>query len=154
MKKNLLIIILIIVLCTLAWHTLANQVEQNFEMPMTIQGEDLIVDTVSEEAQFIGNVKAVYRDFQISSELLQFRIKDDLVKIVEISGNVEITGDQLKATAENAQIDLQTELITLTGAVEVYFKEQLIRGSQVTYDLKTGHLKAKDAQVIIQDTGK
>lgn len=148
MKKNLLIISLLIIISSLTWHAWAKQADLNL---LDVSAEDLVFDTENNHAQFFGNVEAVYRDFRILSEQLVY---DETEKIVEISGSVKIIGDQLQTSAQKAEIDLETELITLTGEVEVSMEENLIRGSLVTYDLKTGRLKAKQAQVIIQNTGQ
>lgn len=118
---------------------------------LTMDGDDLIVDTVSEKSVFTGNVLAVYGDFQIKSAKMTYEQKTQLVKI---ESSVLITGPNLKVTAQYVELDLARELLTMTGNVEVLRGNQLIRGNTVTYDMKTDTLRVKKAHVEIKEIRK
>lgn len=148
-KKAILCIVACLLPFLLVVNVAADPVRSN--VVLTMDGDDLVVDTVNERSTFTGNVIALYGDFQIKSVKMTYEQK---TKLVKIEGNVLITGPNVKITAQFVELDTAKELLTMTGNVEVLRANQLIRGNTVTYDMKNETLRVKKAHVEINEIKK
>lgn len=147
--------VVLLLICMLVFPLFtASQVEANQtakSSTITVDGDELILDTTTETSTFLGNVVALFREYQIKSQKFIYEQKTGLVKI---EGQVQMTSNDLRATAQSMEIDLTKEVLTMTGNVEVVRAGQLVKGAVVTYDLKTGTMKVKKARVEIMEIKK
>lgn len=148
-NKGIFLVVACLLPFLLVMNVAADPVRSN--AVLTMDGDDLTVDTVNEKSTFTGNVIAVYEDFLIKSAKMTYEQKTQLVKI---EGSVLITGTNLKITAQYVELDMAKDFLTMTGNVEVQRGNQLIRGNTVTYDMKSDTLRVKKAHVEIKETKK
>ena len=103
------------------------QDQQPAEEPIQITADRLESNAEQNYAEFIGNVKASQGNLKINSDTLRIYYSGDLInrdkqasnenmlnKIVA-KGNVEILSDQYEARTDEAQYDVKTMTIVLTG---------------------------------------
>lgn len=152
LKRKSIILLVMVVLFMAAINVDADQAKNNGpDSQLIVDGDDLTVNTTSESIVLVGNVVALYKNFQIKSQKLTY---DQKGKFVKIEGKVLFTGDNIRAIADNVEFDLAKEYLVMTGNAEVTRGGQTIRGSSVSYDFKTGILRVKAAHLEINEDKK
>lgn len=150
LKKKIIMLLVFIMPFMLIVNVDAGQIK-NGDSTLTVDGDDLTVNTTNESIVLIGNVVALYKNFQIKSQKLTY---DQKIKFAKIEGKVLFTGDNIRAIADVVEFDLTKEFLTMSGNAEVTRGGQTIKGSAVTYDFKTGILKVKNAHLEIVEEKK
>lgn len=88
----------------------------NSKEPISIEAQQLSLDTEARTFQYKGAVKVVQGDLTLLAEQMDGTYTEDnqITSIVAI-GNVDITkGPDIKATSEKAVYDAQAKIVTLT----------------------------------------
>lgn len=149
MRKKITVLTILLLICTMVTQVMADQETEGNLIEVT--GDEFLIDTGNQFIDCIGNVLAYYQNYEIRSQKLYW---DQSGSIVDISGDVYISGDKLIGSAQNLKIDLKSQLITMTGEVNLRFDGQSVVGSVVTFDLQTNVLKATNAKISIKEMGK
>lgn len=146
MKKRLICLILLLPLLFVG-QVGADQVQEQ-PTDLVVDGEDAIVDIKNQIVEFIGNVVVWYEDLHMSGDLLQYQ---EAVRLLKIEGNVQFEGQDLKGKAQMIQMDINEDVLTMSGEVEIIRDGQVIRGNTVIYNLETGVLRVQKAHLKIQN---
>ena len=133
-----------------------NQSGQAESQPIQITADQLISDNEDRYAEFIGQVKATWGDFKITSDKLRIYYQGDLldskansgdeelIKKIIATGNVKITTEQYNAEAERAEYDTTAMTVVLIGEnAKVISGKNSIIGSKITMNQKSGEVKVE-----------
>ncbi|MCK4257794.1 MAG: LPS export ABC transporter periplasmic protein LptC [Halanaerobiales bacterium] len=146
MQKRVIVRILLIAIMSFSflpiWQVAASQTEAE----LVVDGDEMIIDTENNIIEFIGNVVAKYLDYQIQGDKLLYEEDKDFLKI---EGQVKLNIETMSATAQSMELQLEQEFLTMTGDVKVFRDGKVIQGNVVTYDLKTGIMRVKNAHLEI-----
>lgn len=132
------------------------QEQQPAEEPIQITANKLESNAEQKYAEFIGNVKASQGNFKINSDTLRIYYSGDLInrdkqasnenmlnKIVA-RGNVKILSDQYEAKTDEAQYDVKTMTIVLSGENStVTSGKNSISGSKIILYRADGRVKVE-----------
>jgi len=136
----------------------ATSYSENADKPIDIVADTLEVDDQKKVATFSGNVSATQGDFNLRARQIEVRYtpngeengESDNSSAVPGGGNTSIsqidakgkvlitTKDDQTATSDWAVFDVPKQLVTIGGDVKLSQGENLIRGSRLIIDLKTG----------------
>jgi lipopolysaccharide export system protein LptA len=122
-------------------------------MPLKIESNSLKYFSDKKYSVFEGNVKGEYGKNTIYTDKIYVYLdNDDKVDKIICDGNVKMISDNLTATSNRAEYDVNTEMIYLTGNVKVWQKDNYLEGEQITVYNKTKSIevnKGKDKRVIV-----
>jgi lipopolysaccharide export system protein LptA len=139
----------LLVLALLAFASAATARETDRQQPMSIAADDTdAVLTEDGESRLTGNVLITQGSLRISAEAATIsRAKGDVVRVVFEGKPAQLqqendNGALMKAQGNRIDYDVSAESVVLSGAVAVDQAGDTLRGERITYDLKSGRLKA------------
>lgn len=136
----------------------------NPDAPIEITARTLDVSDTQAVARFNGEVRARQGDLRLSTPLMTAhydgkiglfnppsngqRTKSAPMKLrfIRATNPVSVSsGDDMKASGENAEFDMLANKVTLTGNVVLKRGRQIVRGDTLVIDLTTGQSRMKNA---------
>lgn len=121
-----------------------------------IVADKLITNSAEKFAEFVGDVRASQGNLVINSERLRIYYRDDpdrdknqiggqeSIKQIIASGNVHLSFEEYKAKADQAEYDLDTQVIVLTGENSTITSgKNILTGSKINVDRKNGQIKVE-----------
>lgn len=113
--------------------------------PILIESETLVVEDGGKVATFSGNVIVQQNETKLTTNELKVYYDGDAaggsgqqrIKRIEAVGNVFVTNADQTASGERATFDMATEIVTLTGNVELTQNGNAVRGDKLVVNLKT-----------------
>ena len=126
------------------------------DQQIQIVADKLITNRAEKFAEFIGDVRASQGDLEIISERLRIYYRDDpdrnknqtggqeSIKRIIASGNVQVTFEEYKAETDQAEYDLDTQVLILTGENSTMTSgKNILTGSKISADRKDGQIKVE-----------
>jgi lipopolysaccharide export system protein LptA len=133
----------------LAASAAASARESDRQQPMSLEAEDTdAVLTDDGETRLTGNVAITQGTLRIDADAATIsRAKGDVVRVVFEGKPARMqqendNGAQMKAQGNRIDYDVDAESVVLSGNVAVDQAGDSMRGERITYDLKSGRLKA------------
>nr|WP_321506816.1 lipopolysaccharide transport periplasmic protein LptA [uncultured Celeribacter sp.] len=113
---------------------------QDSSLPVEITSDQLSVDQTSGQATFNGNVLIAQGEMRLGAEGVDVIYSDDGDKISKLlaTGDVIVTNAGETAEAQNAEYDLESGTITLSGRVLLTQGQSALSGERMVIDLATG----------------
>ena len=114
------------------------------DAPINIEADQLDIYDKKKIAIFKGNVHAVQGETTLITSTLTIHYAGggvgtaQSITRLEASGGVKVTQKDQQATGNNAFVNMETEKITLSGNVVLTQGENVLRGSKLNIDMKTG----------------
>jgi lipopolysaccharide export system protein LptA len=121
-----------------------------------IVADKLITNSAEKYAEFVGDVQASQGNLVITSERLRIYYRDDpdrknnqtsdqeSIKRIIASGNVQVSFEEYKAKSDQAEYDLDTKLLVLTGENSTMRSgKNILTGSKISVDRKNGQMKVE-----------
>ncbi len=121
-----------------------------------IVADKLITNTEEKFAEFSGDVRARQGNFVITSDRLRIYYqtdpdgagdqvgRDESIKQVVASGNVQVSNGKYTAETDRAEYDLETQVVVLIGENSTLkSKKNTLTGSKITVERKTGQMKVE-----------
>ena len=107
------------------------------EKPIYIKSDQLLTDTKNRTATFSGKVTARQGELALYADkiVVHYGASSGNVEVVECSGMVRIVQKNRTGTSGNAVYDNKQGKIVLTVNPKVYQGEDMISGSEITYDI-------------------
>ena len=125
---------------------LARSTDRNQEMQVEATGADAVLNDDGES--ILTGVTITQGTMQIEANKATItRLKGDITRIVLDGSPARMqqendNGELMRARAQRIDHNPVTEVIVLTGAVEVDQGTNTMRGERITYDTKSGRLNA------------
>lgn len=123
--------------------------ETDRQQPMSVAADDTdAVLTEDGESRLLGNVLITQGTLRISADAATIsRTGGDVVRVVFEGRPARLqqendNGALMKAQGNRIDYDVAAEHVVLSGAVAVDQAGDTLRGERITYDLKSGRLKA------------
>lgn len=123
--------------------------ESDRQQPMDIQAADIDATLADDSVtRLVGNVVITQGTLRIGAASAEISRTDGDIARVLLQGapaslrQEQDDGTPMSARAARIDYDVKTEVIVLTGAVEVDAGGDSMRGERVTYDIKSGRLNA------------
>ena len=129
-----------------------NQADEQIQ----IVADKLITSSTEKFAEFIGDVQASQGNLVITSERLRIYYRDDpdrnknqtggqeSIKRIIASGNVQVSFEEYKAKSDQAEYDLDTQILVLTGENSTMRSgKNILTGSKISVDRKNGQIKVE-----------
>jgi lipopolysaccharide export system protein LptA len=126
-----------------------NQADEQIQ----ILADKLITNDAEKLAEFVGDVRASQGNFVITSERLRIYYRDDpdrnkdqtasqeSIKRIVANGNVQISSEKYEAKTDQAEYDLDTQVIVLSGENStVTSGKNILTGSKITVYRKNGQI--------------
>lgn len=107
--------------------------------PVQVTADDFVVNQGAAEATFSGNVLVVRADLRVWADKVLIEYEDsDLTAIRNMiaTGNVRLKTDTQDATGDRATFDPRSQLLRLTGNVEVVNASGTVTGPELLVDLE------------------
>lgn len=125
--------------------------------PIRWHSQGMIVAKDENLIRLLQKVEITQRDTTIVADMAEVYLdfKTKVVKKIFLQGGVKIsfapgTGEG-KVTAEsNTAVFLPAESITLTGTVRLERNGNIIRGTEIVYDIRAGWMRVKEAEGILR----
>jgi lipopolysaccharide export system protein LptA len=121
-----------------------------------IVADKLITNSAEKYAEFVGDVQASQGNLVITSERLRIYYRDDpdrknnqtsdqeSIKRIIASGNVQVSFEEYKAKSDQAEYDLDTQVLVLTGENSTMRSgKNILTGSKISVDRKNGQMKVE-----------
>lgn len=121
-----------------------------------IVADKLITNNEEKFAEFSGDVRASQGTFVITSDRLRIYYqtnpdnageqvgRDESIKQVVASGNVQVSNGKYTAETDRAEYDLETQVVVLIGENSTLkSNKNILTGSKITVDRKTGQMKVE-----------
>jgi lipopolysaccharide export system protein LptA len=121
-----------------------------------IVADKLITNSAEKFAEFVGDVQASQGNLVITSERLRIYYRDDpdrkknqtsdqeSIKRIIASGNVQVSFEEYKAKSDQAEYDLDTQVLVLTGENSTMRSgKNILTGSKISVDRKNGQMKVE-----------
>ena len=141
---------------TFAAEKIQKQKKDDGEKKIHITADRLIADGNSNNAEFIGNVRAVQETTVITSEKLKIFYKkdssgikdnskgDESIKEIIATGNVKILFDDKIAETQQAVYTTETRILVLNGPdSKVTSGKNIVSGSKITFFRDDGRVKVE-----------
>jgi lipopolysaccharide export system protein LptA len=142
------------------WASIANAQDlggafegmRNSDEPIQIEADRLEVTDESGMAVFQGNVSVVQGSTQMRTSSLRVFYSRDAqgnagaggnVRRIEAEGGVAVRSRDQLASADQAVVDMQTQIATLNGNVSVSQGSNIITGCVVTLNMRTNNIDVK-----------
>lgn len=124
----------------------AEGTKYNTDKPIEITANELEVLQKDQVAEFRGNVIAVQGDLKMTSDVMtvhyktgeQAKADGQSISSIEVKGNVFLSTPEETAEGKSGYYDVMQENITLTEDVVLTRGENVVKGRELVYDLKTG----------------
>jgi lipopolysaccharide export system protein LptA len=126
-----------------------NQADEQIQ----IVADKLITNDAEKFAEFVGDVRASQGNFEITSERLRIYYRDDpdrnkdqtasqeSIERIVANGNVQISSEKYEAKTDQAEYDLDTQIIILSGENStVTSGKNILTGSKITVYRKEGQI--------------
>ncbi len=125
----------------------------NAEKPIEISSDSLEVDQATQVAVFKGNVVAVQGDMRLKANSMEvhYRNKEEkaaaapaaaespnAVERIDVHGAVVLATPDEGAQGDDGQYMVDQKLLVLTGNVILTRGQNILRGTRLNYDMKTG----------------
>jgi lipopolysaccharide export system protein LptA len=143
---------------------------QNRDQPVNIQSDTLVVRDKEKIATFSGNVHLTQGDTEMRSKSLVVYYLDESkpagapatapkavpgavgageqkIRKVEATGGVTVTQKDQNAFGDTGTLDVQQNVVTLSGNVVIARGKDVLRGQRLTVDLTTGVSKIDGGRV-------
>lgn len=121
-----------------------------------IVADKLITNNEEKFAEFSGDVRTSQGTFVITSDRLRIYYqtnpdgagnqvgRDESIKQVVASGNVQVSNGKYTAETDRAEYDLETQVVVLIGENSTLkSNKNILTGSKITVDRKTGQMKVE-----------
>ena len=121
-----------------------------------IVADKLITNSTEKFAEFVGDVQASQGNLVINSERLRIYYRDDparnknqtggqeSIKRIIASGNVQVSSEEYEAKSDQAEYDLDTQVLTFTGENSTMKSgKNIVTGSKISVDRKNGQIKVE-----------
>ena len=121
-----------------------------------IVADKLITNSTEKFAEFVGDVQASQGNLVITSERLRIYYRDDpdrnknqtggqeSIKRIIASGNVQVSFEEYNAKSDQAEYDLDTQVLVLTGENSTMRSgKNILTGSKISVDRKNGQIKVE-----------
>lgn len=121
-----------------------------------IVADKLITNNEEKFAEFSGDVRASQGTFVITSDRLRIYYqtnpdgagdqvgRDESIKQVVASGNVQVSNGKYTAETDRAEYDLETQVVVLIGENSTLkSNKNILTGSKITVDRKTGQMQVE-----------
>jgi len=129
-----------------------NQADEQIQ----IVADKLITSSTEKFAEFIGDVQASQGNLVITSERLRIYYRDDpernknqtggqeSIKRIIASGNVQVSFEEYNAKSDQAEYDLDTQVLVLTGENSTMRSgKNILTGSKISVNRKNGQIKVE-----------
>jgi lipopolysaccharide export system protein LptA len=121
--------------------------------PVKVEADHLRYSGDSKISMFEGNVVAYYEDTTIYSDKMDVYLSNERKadKIVSL-GNVKILKDNVTALSDYAEMDINSDIITLKGDVRVWQEQNYMEGEEISIYTKEDRVvvnKGKSSRVKI-----
>lgn len=139
---------------------------RNSDEPIQIAADSLEVADEKGTAVFLGKVEVVQGSTILKTSRLFVEYARDSegrvgpggnINRIEASGGVAVRSRDQHATAQKAEVDLRTQIATLSGDVSVSQGNNVIEGCLVTVNMKTNNIEVKPCggrvKVLIDQSG-
>ncbi|MCA0042080.1 lipopolysaccharide transport periplasmic protein LptA [Celeribacter litoreus] len=115
-------------------------VTHDSSQPIEIASDELSVDQATGEATFSGDVEILQGTLTLTSQLVQVVYAEDSQAIARLiaSGGVTVSDSGDFVEASNAEYDLESGNITLTGNVLLTQRGSAMSGQKLVLNLETG----------------
>ena len=126
-----------------------NQADEQIQ----IVADKLITNNAEKSAEFVGDVRASQGNFEITSERLRIYYRDDpdrnkdqtasqeSIERIVANGNVQISSEKYEAKTDQAEYDLDTQVLVLIGENStVTSGKNILTGSKITVYRKEGQI--------------
>jgi lipopolysaccharide export system protein LptA len=131
-----------------------NQADEQIQ----IVADKLITNSAEKFAEFTGDVRASQENFVITSERLRIYYRDEpdrskdqtggreSIERLVASGHVQISSEDYKAETDQAEYDMNTQILVLTGENSIVKQgKNVLTGSKITVFRKTGQIKVESS---------
>lgn len=114
------------------------------DSPIEIEADQLDIYDKKKVAIFKGNVHAKQGETILDTSTLTIHYSGggagtaQSITRLEASGGVKVQQQDQNATGNNAYVDMVKEVITLSGNVVLTQGENVLRGSKLTIDMRSG----------------
>ncbi len=130
--------------------SVAKSDEAERKLPISYTGESLFGSKTAGKIQIEKNVKVEQGDLSLKADMAEifFLRNEDSVDKVAAKGNVLMdktdikTGKLIKASGNYAEYDAKKEVVLIKGEARLERGADLIQGTYIRYDLKTGGIEA------------
>jgi len=124
------------------------------DAPIRVLSDRMEADTEEKWIEFIGNVRATQNNSVIEAERLKVyyisgeSAESDSIRKIVAEGNVRITSETKRATADHAIYSADNQELVLTGNSNLWSEENVVRGDKITVFMD------KDQSIVEGDDGK
>ncbi|MDQ6963784.1 MAG: LptA/OstA family protein [Mariprofundales bacterium] len=128
-------LLLLLALWSLALHP-------TITIATTIDAESMVAEQQQRVARFNGSVELVTDDLHLFSDHLVAYYSDHLggqLDRAEATGHVRMQHKESRGRADHATLDIQHNLLTLSGSAELTESGRVIRAGHITHHLKSGN---------------
>ena len=114
------------------------------DAPIEIEADQLDIFDQKQIAIFKGNVNAKQGETHLNTATLTIHYSGggtgtaQSITRLEAAGGVRVTQKDQTATGNNAFVNMETEVITLSGNVVLTQGENVLRGSKLTINMRSG----------------
>ncbi len=127
----------------------------NDKGPIEITSDKLLADNEKGIATFIGNVVAKQGKTTLKADWMEVRYTNKgEVSQIHARGHVIVTKDQQKVNAEEAFYYRDKEVIIFTGNPVAEDSNTIVRGTKITYNVKTGNSEVENSHLTIKQGTK
>jgi lipopolysaccharide export system protein LptA len=120
----------------------------NSSAPINVSSDSFIGNFQTKVGTYNGNVIVIQADNKLHADTVKVDVVAGKPSRLEASGHVVFVSSSGTATGDNGIYDLGPRTITLTGHVVLAKGKDVMRGTSLVVDMKTGesHLTARGAQ--------
>ena len=147
-------------LFTISFNAQAQVALGDANQPVEIQADRLEVIQKDKIALFQGNVEAKQGNVHLKADAMRVYYKEkaageqNSVSKIDVSGGVFLATPQETAQGAKGVYDVENSVITLIDNVVITRGKNVLKGSALTYNLKTGHSEMKGGAGITADGKK
>jgi len=106
---------------------------------VTIESEQMTVDHLHNQAEFIGGVHLVRGDFDLRCDRLLAYYQNNELQRAEAFGRIRMQQGQKRGASKQAIYNKKDDILTLIGKASVEDKDGVIRGEKIIHNIKTEH---------------
>jgi lipopolysaccharide export system protein LptA len=164
MKRKFWIGLVMVMLAKNAFALGLSDDQRDNSQPVEITADSLEVQQEKHVAVFTGSVEAVQGEIVLRSDqmIVHYRQKKEGeqngVSKIETQGNVFLATPKESAQGENGIYDVDRHTITLSGNVMVSSGKNVVKGTDLVYNLKTGESRivsqSADGEVVGGNKGR
>ncbi|MBN2804049.1 MAG: hypothetical protein JXR91_13225 [Deltaproteobacteria bacterium] len=121
---------------------------------ISVNADNLKIDSEKRVAKFEGNVRAVLGNFKIICSLMEIGYTENgELKELTATGKVTFTKDGAVATANKAVYNSLKQTVVLSGNPVLKRGENSLKGSSIKINIKSGIIDIFDASAVFTLTG-